>query len=169
MQTRSFFRVAAACLALAACESSTGSEPLQGIYSVWSVDGRLVPASLDSAIWSDGTTYTANRLVGASLEFLDGDSVQYTWSERVVTYRAPGDSIWGGQCVSMAVPYRVRGDRLLLIVEPALIGQQSRLRLDTLEIGDEALVQHTRRSSGPPARLEYAPVGQPVRCTPVGG
>ena len=157
-------RLAAVCLALAACESSTGSTPVEGTYTLYSVEGRLLPATLDSVRWADGTTYTVDRLLASSVEMLGADSARYTLSERKVTYFASGDSAYSGSCISIPVPYRVQGDRLLLIVEPALWGQPGPLRLDSLQIGEKSLVRNIRGASGAPLRLEYAASGQPARC-----
>lgn len=157
-------RVTAACLALAACESSTGSSPVQGIYNLTSVDGRPLPATLDSVVWDDGVTYSVNRMERSSVEIMDGDSAYYTISQRMVIHRPAGDSAYSGSCFTWPVPYRIQGDRLVLIVEPALWGQTGRLRLDSLQIGDDMLVRTTRNAAGAPLRLEYAPATQPTRC-----
>jgi hypothetical protein len=164
MHFRNIARVAAVCLALAACESSTGSTPVEGTYTLYSVEGRLLPVTVDSVRWADGTAYTVDRLLASSVEILSADSARYTLSERKVTYIAPGDSVYSGRCISMPVPYRVQGDRLLLIIEPALWGQPGPLRLDSLQIGDESLVRNIRGVSGAPLRLEYAASAQPARC-----
>lgn len=153
-------------LALAACESSsTGSDVLQGVYTLRTVEGRPLPATLDSLQWSDGVTYTVDRVVAGSIQFQGRDTAQYTLSTRVVTYNAPGDSLVGARCFSMPVVYRVQGDRLILVVEPALVGQTGRLRLDSLQIGGETLAHTTRNGSGRSVRLEYATGGQPAQCT----
>jgi hypothetical protein len=165
MHLRSIVRVTAACLALAACESSTGSTPVEGIYNMTSVDGRPLPATVDSVVWNDGVTYTVERLERSSVEIMGGDSAIYTISRRAVTRLASGDSAYSGNCFTWPVPYRIQGDRLILIVEPALWGQTGRLRLDSLQIVDETLVRTTRNASGAPLRLEYAPATQPTRCS----
>lgn len=164
MQTRIFVRVAAACLALAACESSTGSARLEGVYLLRTVEGRPVPAVLDSLPWNDGVTYSIQRLVAGSVEFRGRDTAVYTRRTRHVTFHAGMDSLWSESCLSAPVPYRVQGDRLLLVIEPALMGQTGRLRLDTLQAGDETLVHQTRTPQGRPLRLEYATASQPAQC-----
>ncbi|WP_420130566.1 hypothetical protein [Longimicrobium sp.] len=164
MHLRSIVHVTAACLTLAACESSTGSTPVQGIYNLTSVNGRPLPATLDSVVWEDGITYTLEGLERSSVEIMDGDSALYTISRSTMTRYASGSFAHSGTCSTWSVPYRIQGSRLLLIVEPALLGQTGRLRLDTLEIGDDMLVRNTRSATGAPARLEYTPATQPARC-----
>lgn len=165
MHLRTLVRVTAACLALAACESSTEPTPLGGAYTLLRVDGKPVPATLDSASFGNGSAYTVRRLVQGSVEILGGDSAMYTRSERTVTFFSAADSVYSANCITVPLPYRVQGDRLLLIIEPALWGQPGRLRVDSLQIGDDTLVQDTRRASGAPLQLEYVAFGQaPARC-----
>lgn len=164
MQIRNIARALALSLALAACEGSTDSAPLDGVYVLRTVEGRPVPAAVDTQYWSDNVTYTVNRVMARSLEFLDRDSVVYTAAHQAVTYFSAADSASSGGCTSFPVQYRVRNGRLLLIVEPALIGQQGRLRIDTLQVENGELVHNTRSEGGKPIRLEYAAASQPARC-----
>lgn len=163
MQFRHIARALALSLALAACEGSTGSQPLEGVYVLQTVEGRPVPAAVDTQYWSDNATYTVNRVLARSLEFLDRDSVVYTAAHQTVTYFG-ADSASSGGCTSIPVPYRVRSGRLLLIIEPALWGQQGRLRIDTLQVENGELVHNTRSAGGKPIRLEYAAGIEPTRC-----
>lgn len=164
MQFRHIARVLALGLALAACEGSTDSQPLTGIYVLQTVEGRPVPAAVDTQYWSDNVTYTVNRVMAGSLEFLGRDSVTYTTAYRTVTYFSAADSAFSAGCASFPVQYRVRNGRLLLIVEPALIGQQGRLRIDTLQVENGGLVHNTRSPGGKPIRLEYGAGSQPAHC-----
>jgi hypothetical protein len=163
MRLRHIARALALSLALAACEGSTDSTPLDGVYLLQTVEGRPVPAAMDTQYWSDNITYSVNRVEAGSLEFLDGDNVVYTTSHQTVTYFG-ADSAWSGQCTSVPVPYRVSNGRLLLIVEPALFGQLGRLRIDTLQVENDELVHNTRSAGGKPIRLEYGQASQPARC-----
>ena len=166
MRFNTLLRGMAAGLALAACDSSTGPQPLEGAYVLLTVEGRPVPAALDSSFWTDGATYTVDRVVARSLEFRDEDVVFYTQVEETVTRFARGDSVVGGRCVSFYAPYRVQGSRLLLVIEPALYGEAGRLRLDTLQIGSGRLVHDVRTRTGRPVRLEYRSSGTPRPCDP---
>jgi hypothetical protein len=163
MQIRNIARALALSLALAACEGSTDSVPLDGAYVLQTVEGRPVPAAVDTQYWSDNVTYTVNRVLARSLAFMDGDSVVYTTHEQTVTYFG-ADSAWSGRCTTGPVPYRVRNGRVLLIVEPALFGQEGRLRIDTLQVENGELVHNTRSPAGKPLRLEYAAASQAARC-----
>ena len=156
-------RTALAALLLAACESSTGSEPMEGVYVAQSVNGRAVPAVLDSLAWSDGTTYTLHRLLGASVEFLDGENARYTFQERLVAYSG-ADSIAAADCRSVTLPYRREGGRVVLVVEPRIFGQDGRLRLDTLLVQNGQLVQNVRTAAGQSVPVTFAPAQQPEHC-----
>ncbi|HEX2079215.1 MAG TPA: hypothetical protein VHG08_15930 [Longimicrobium sp.] len=164
MQLRHIARALALSLALAACEGSTGSQPLEGAYVLQTVEGRPVPAAVDTQYWSDNVTYTVNRVMAGSLEFLDRDSVVYSLAHQTVTYFSAADSAFSGRCTSVPVQYRVRNGRLLLIVEPALWGQQGRLRIDTLQVENGRLVHDTRSEGGKAIRLEYAAASRPAHC-----
>ncbi|HEU0298337.1 MAG TPA: hypothetical protein VFR37_02760 [Longimicrobium sp.] len=164
MQYRHIARTLALSLALAACEGSTDSVPLDGVYVLQMVEGQPVPAAVDTQYWNDNVTYSVNRVMARSLEFLDRDSVVYTTAHQTVTYFSAADSAFSVGCTSAPVPYRVRNGRLLLIVEPALFGQQGRLRIDTLQVENDELVHNIRSEGGRPLRLEYAPASQPARC-----
>lgn len=148
-------RAAAVALLLAACGDSTGSDPMTGVYVAQSVNGRAVPAVLDSMPWNDGTTYTLQRLMAASVEFLDDENARYTFVERHVAYTG-ADSVGGGSCQSLTLPYRREGSRVVLVVEPALYGQQGPLRLDTLQVQNDELVQNVRTSGGKSASVTFA-------------
>lgn len=163
MQIRSIARTLALSLALAACEGSTDSVPLDGVYVLRTVDGRPVPAVVDTQFWSDNVTYSVNRVLAGSLEFLGRDSAAYTTVHQTATYFG-ADSTWSVQCTAVPVPYRVRNGRLLLIVEPALAGGQGRLRIDTLQVENGELVHDTRSPRGKPIRLKYGAASQPVFC-----
>lgn len=156
MHLRNFVRPLALCVALAACESSTDARPLQGVYAVRSVEGRAMPAALDTLYWNDNVTYNVHRLMGRSVEFLGRDSARYTTSERITLYSPGQDTLFSASCKSMTLPYRTRNGQVLLIVEPALLGERGRLRIDTLTISNETLEQSVRITRGRTARLEYA-------------
>lgn len=150
-------RAALTALLLAACDSSTDPEPLARVYTAQTADGRAMPALVDSLPWTDGTTYTLYRLTHASVEFLDDENAHWTFGERQVApslYR--GDTVYSAQCRSVTVPYRRENGRVLLIVEPALIGETGRLRIDTLQIENDQLVQTVRTASGKSVRVELA-------------
>lgn len=164
MHLRTFSRALAAALALAACESSTGSDPMEGVWLLQSAKGRPLPAAVDTIFRTDRVTYTVDRVVHGSVEFLNADSAVYIFADQSTTYFPDGDSLRASRCVQMAVPYRVQGPRVLLIVEPSLFGLPGTLRLDTLQLGDDRLVQDTRSRRGTSMRLEYAPGGQPAQC-----
>lgn len=156
-------RAALAALLLAACESSTGSEPMEGVYVAQSVDGRAVPAVLDSLQWNDGTTYTLQRLLAASVEFLDGENARYTVEERLVAYRG-ADSVFDGLCRSVTLPYRRVGGHVVLVVEPRIVGQQGPLRLDTLRVQNGNLIQNVRTASQKSVHVTFARAQQPEHC-----
>ncbi len=155
MQFSVVCRAAAIALLLAACDSSTDPEPLTGAYVAQTADGRAMPALVDSLPWTDRDRYTLYRLTHASVEFLDDENAHWTYGERQV---APlgGDSSYSARCRSVTVPYRRENGRVLLIIEPALIGETGRLRMDTLEIQNGRLVQTVRVQSGKSVRVEYA-------------
>jgi hypothetical protein len=167
MHLRTLVRMTAACLALAACDTATGSRPLEGTYTLRTVDGRPVPATVDSLAGTDGVAYTVDVLAGSSVEILGADSARYTVSERTITRFTSGTFAVEASCTSVLLQYHVRGDGLHLIVDPALWGRTGRLRMGTLHIEDEALVLDTQNASGAPMRLEYAASTQPVRCSDV--
>jgi hypothetical protein len=148
-------RALAIALLLAACDSSTEPEPLTGVYVAQSADGRAMPALVDSLPWTDGRGYTLYRLTHASVEFLDHEYAYWTYGERQVS-PVRGDSAISARCRSVTVPYRRENGRVLLIIEPALFGETGRLRMDTLEIQNDKLVQTVRVESGKPVRVEYA-------------
>lgn len=148
---------------LAACDSSSGPEPLTGIYAAQTADGRPVPATMDSAQWSDGYNSTIFRLMGASVEFLDDETVRYTLAERTVTYMG-ADSLHGDECYWVNLPYRMDDGRVLLVVEPALFGQTGRLRVDTLTVQNDRLTQTVRASTKKPVQVEFARAQRATPC-----
>ncbi|HEU4886097.1 MAG TPA: hypothetical protein VFT45_27915 [Longimicrobium sp.] len=164
MHLRTVVRVTAACLALAACDSATGSRPLEGTYTLRTVGGRPVPATVDSVVWADGVTYTLDVLAGSSVEILSVDSARYTISERTMTHFPSGNFAIDASCITVVLQYHRRDDGLFLMIGPAQWGKMGRLRLEMLKIRDESLVLDTQNSSGVPMRLEYAASAQPVRC-----
>lgn len=165
MPLRPFVRALAASLALAACESSTGPEPMEGVWVVQSAEGRPLPASVDTIFRTDGSVFAIDRVIAGSVEFLNPDSARYILFEQSVSYSpSRGDSLRSARCLQMNVPYRVHDSRVLLIVEPTLYNQPGRLRLDTLRIEDGTLVQDTRSRRNLPLHLEYAPGGPPAQC-----
>lgn len=165
MHLRTLVRALAAGLVLAACESSTGSEPkMEGVWLLQTAKGRALPASVDTVFRNDGVTYTVDRIMAGSVEFIDADSAIYTLADQSTLYLPGGDSLRARRCLQIPVPYRVQGSRVLLIVEPSLYGQQGRLRLDTLQIGEDLLVQETRSRRNTPLRLEFRPAAQPAQC-----
>ena len=166
MPLRPFVRALAASLALAACESSTGPEPMDGVWVLQSAEGRPLPAIVDTLFRTDGTVFAVDRVIAGSVEFLNADSARYILFEQSVSYSpSRGDSLRSARCLQMNVPYRVHDSRVLLIVEPTLYNQPGRLRLDTLRIGNGTLVQDTRSRRNMPLHLEYAPGGQPAQCS----
>lgn len=165
MHNSTIRRAALAALLLAACDSSTGSEPLDGVYLAQTANGRALPAVMDSLPWNDGQTYTLQRLVAASVEFLDDENARYTYEERVVAYHAAFDSVGGGHCRSVTVPYRSENGSIVLVVEPALYGDDGPLRLDTLQLQNGRLVQTIRSETGKAVNVEFARAQQPARCS----
>lgn len=164
MRFRTALSALATGLLLAACDSSTsGPQPLTGIYAAQTADGRPVPATLDSAQWNDGSTFTVFRLMGASVEFLDDETARYTFSERTVTYMN-ADSLHGDQCYWVNLPYRMDQGRVLLVVEPALFGETGRLRVDTLPVQNNRLTQTVRASTGKRVQVEFAPAQEATPC-----
>lgn len=163
MRSRFPLFAVAATLALAACDGAAGPEPLAGIYLAQTVDGRPVPAVLDSVPWNDGSTVTVFRLTAASVEFIDRENARYTVSERAVAYRQ-SDSIPGGSCMSIVVPYRRDAGRVVLVVEPALYGGSGRLHLDTLHVQNDELVQTITAPTGKPATVRYARRTRGAEC-----
>jgi hypothetical protein len=165
MPLRTFVRALAASLALGACESSTGAEPMEDIWLLQRAEGRPLPAIVDTIFRNDGTVFAIDRVIAGSVEFLNADSARYILFEQSVVYSSSrGDSLRSARCLQMNVPYRVHDSRVLLIVEPTLYNQPGRLRLDTLRIGEGTLVQDTRSRRNTPLHLEYAPGDQPAQC-----
>lgn len=167
MHLRIIVRVTAACLALAACDSATGSRPVEGTYTLRSVNGRPVPATVDSVVWNDGVTYSVDVLAGSSVEILGADSARYTLSERTVTHLPSGDIVFEASCISIPMRYRLRSGGLILIADAAQLGRTGRLRLAPLRIADETLVLDTQSGSGAPIQLEYVASTQPARCAEI--
>ena len=159
-------RAALAALLLAACgDSATDPEPLARVYMATTAGGRAMPAVVDSLPWTDGRSYTLYRLTHASVEFLDDENARWTHGERQV---APsvfgGDSTYSASCRSVTVPYRRENGRVLLIIEPELMGETGRLRIDTLQIENDKLVQTVPTVSGKSVRVEYGRAGFADGC-----
>jgi hypothetical protein len=155
MQLSVFRRAAAITLLLAACDSSTAPQPLTGLYVAQSAEGRAMPAVVDSAMWNDGETYTLYRLARASVEFVDGENARWTVDEQQVAYWRD-QTLTGGSCHSVTMPYRRQGGRVVLVVEPALLGQTGPMRLDTLQLQNDQLEQTVKVTSGKTVRVRYA-------------
>jgi hypothetical protein len=148
-------RALAVALLLAACDSSTDAEPLTGVYVAQSANGRPIPAVLDSIQLGDGQSYLHYRLMGASVQFLDGENARYTVSM---------SSGAAEHCTSFPVPYRRQYGRVILVVAPVISGDTGPLRLDSLQVRDDRLVQTIRTATGKTATVEYARAQRPETC-----
>ncbi len=75
-----------------------------------------------------------------------------------------GQPLPAGQCISVVLPYRRENGRVLLVVEPALMGQEGRLRLDTLVLQDDRLTQSVPIANGRRVPVEFVRGGEAATC-----
>lgn len=150
-----------ATVALAGCgDEFTYSRPMEGRYLLTSVDGRPLPAGVDTlyAFDNDPLVY---RIVGRAIEFTSDEVARYQYAVDYVDINASQESPGRfPSCTSVPVQYRRSGTRLVLLIDLSRFETERPvpLRLDTLSVIGDKLVQNFY-NDGRPVRLEYSPVG----------
>ena len=160
--------VALLALVLAACPSDDPTGPGTGqTYQLATVDGRPVPAAVDSFVADDGRMRLV-RVTGRSIEFVSADSVQYGVATDIAERGSDGGlTPLQFECTSMRIPYRRAGGNVIL--DFTTLPTKPIPSLDTLRVSGRQLVQRLRSgdAADDPYSMVYrrdeasAPVCQP--------
>jgi hypothetical protein len=141
---------ALALVLLAACgddDPPVAPLTLASAYRLATVDGRFVPAALDSSVDENGSNRFV-RITARTLEFLTADSAQYAEASDVVERLAGGGlTYWSVECHSMRIGWRRAGNLVLLELPPAWMRPEG--ITDTLTIARRSLLQLHRGPTPP--------------------
>ena len=143
--------LAALALLLAACEPKPTAPQLSDQYALVWVDGRPVPAVVDSFVTAEGRT-RLRRITGRFLVAVSRDSMQYTTRGDVME-RASGGGLTtvAVECSSVRVAWRRVGSSVLL--DYTGFPSPPTPAVDTLRIAGPGLLQKLRQ--GDPADDAY--------------
>ena len=153
----------AAGVSAASCDSGPTAPEVGASYRLVAVDGRSLPAAIDSFAASGRTRIT--RVSGRSLALLSADSAQYTMSTDVIDRDPVTGAVFpvSFECTSLRVPWRRAGKHVIL----DFTGIPGFLRwpVDTLRTSGTALLQTLKR--GDPV-VEYTLSYRRISALPPG-